>query len=270
MTVVIFIVMLLISIQITNKQNNTKASNEILEFERSDSLIILFCLILSWVTDRVIKQWFENQRIPIVIAMSSLLLMALVVVNYNRDKSIKMKHDNVKLVYQALSDIYGKMEPENIDYNQLPFKLEYNEKKKINKIIIDTSTGKINQNTITLAQYAINKFFEELQWTSQWNMQQMELIFMGLPKPPLIAKYPGSDYRPDGWIPLGLNGQGEVGWNLAGPKDLGHSSFVNEEGKLVDTVTTPSAPQALALGSTGGGKSIWCEQMVDVLCKNEL
>ena len=99
--------------------------------------------------------------------------------------------------------------------------------------------------------------------------------------------WPGTDYRPADWIPLGVSGMGEVGWNLGNPKDLGHSSYINKfpmgdsleksqnanhkpkdgfklpNGSwIAGTVESPSAPQAMTIGSSGGGKSVSLNQLV--------
>lgn len=195
--------------------------------------------------------------------------MVLTIVNIWREESIKKKHDQILNIYQSLSDIFGRIDIEDVDYEDTPFKYETDKKtNNVNKIIIDTSqqNGKINDNTVTLAQYNINKFFPECQWTSELDHPNRTLTFIGLPKPPDLAKWMGSDYRPAGWIPLGLSGAGEIGWNLSNPKskELGVSSYIDEEGHNPKYVDMPSAPQCLTLGSTGGGKSIWCGQIVEI------
>lgn len=261
MIVLIFLIVLLITINITNKKNEAKASDEVLEFEFKDSLAIFILFILSILINKSIKLFsLEKYAIYIILFSTLFFTCALIIINRNREQMIKRKHDQIINIYQALIDILGKQE---IQFENTPFIVEEDNKlKKINKIIIDTSNQDIraNENTITLATYSMNKFFPDYEWMSKQNHQKRELQFIGLPKPPDIAKYPGSDYRPTGWIPLGVSGLGEVGWNLANPKDLGISSFVAENGQPVGDVIMPSAPQALVVGSTGGGKAIWVEQ----------
>lgn len=263
MIVIVFILILLITINITNKRNEAKASDEVLEFEFKDSVAIFILFILSILINKFIKI-FSLQKYSLYILLFSALFFtcSLIIINTNREKMIKRKHDQIINVYQALSDILGKVE---VTFENMPFIIEEDKKlKKINKIIIDTSNQNIraNENTITLSTYSMNKFFPDYEWMSKQNHQKRELQFIGLPKPPDIAKYPGSDYRPTGWIPLGVSGLGEVGWNLANPKDLGISSFIDETGKPIGDVVMPSAPQALVVGSTGGGKAIWIEQEI--------
>ncbi|MBQ2174240.1 MAG: hypothetical protein II453_03900, partial [Alphaproteobacteria bacterium] len=64
------------------------------------------------------------------------------------------------------------------------------------------------------------------------------------------------------FIPIGLSGMGEVGWVINSYKNPGKSNYVYEDGKSANTVDSPSAPQALVVGSTGGGKAIYVEQEV--------
>ena len=263
MVIIVFLLILLITINITNKKNEAKASDEVLEFEFKDSVAIFVLFIVSILINKSIKLFSLQKYSLYILGFSALFFSCcLIIINTNREKMIKRKHDQIINVYQALSDILGKAE---IVFENMPFTIEEDKKlKKINKITIDTSNQNIraNENTITLATYSMNKFFPDYEWMSKQNHQQRELQFIGLPKPPKIAKYPGSDYRPTGWIPLGVSGLGEVGWNLANPKDLGISSFIGEDGNIAGTVEMPSAPQALCVGSTGGGKAVWVEQEI--------
>lgn len=270
MIVFSFFIALMVTTKITNQKNGASTNEEILEFERRDSLIILICMLSSFAINWIANAFFKSYYWVIFAVSSGLFLMILIIVNINRETLIKRKHDQIVKVFQALADILGRVEVEDIDFNDVPFSLEEDRKTgSINKITIDTSVpgGRFNDNTVILAQYSINKFFPDLQWTSLVDYPKRELTFKGLPKPPSIAKFPGSDYRPTGWIPLGLSGAGEIGWNIADPKDqdMGASSYVSEEGKVPEAVKMPSAPQCLTLGSTGGGKSIWVGQKVQIM-----
>lgn len=267
----IFLFILALTTYATNVKNGAgkKANEEILEFKRSDSLIILGCMLATIPLDWLIKTFFNDFYLVGSLVSAGFLLMILIIVNIHRETLIKRKHDQIVNAFQALADVFGRVNIEDIDFNDVPFALEEDPKTgNINKITIDMSIpgGRFNENTITLAQYSVNKFFPELQWTSIVDHPKRELTFKGLPKPPDIAKYPGSDYRPTGWIPLGLSGAGEVGWNIADPKkdQMGTSSYIDDEGHVPNAVDMPSAPQCLTLGSTGGGKSIWVGQKVQV------
>ena len=248
-----FIIILLITINMTNKKNEAKASDDVLEFTKGDSFIIFLLFLSSIVVNNIAKRLhLSGKDFWLCFGISMFVYTcSLILVNNNREKFIKKKHDQIINVYQALADILGKVD---IEYENTPFILEECKKtKKINKILLDTSNQslRVNENTITLATYSMNKFFSDFQWMSEQNHQKRELIFKGLPKPPKIAKYPGSDYRPTGWIPLGVSGLGEVGWNMSGEseKKLGVSSYIGEDGKPIENFISPSAPQAMCLGS---------------------
>lgn len=263
-----FIIILLITIQITNIKKSTKANEDILEFARVDSLIIFSCFMSTFLINFIINKVFVNYYWRSILIISFFYLMILLIVNNNREILIKNKQDQIIKVYQSLADIIGKIEIENIDFVNTPFQFEEDhDLSVVNKIVLDTSLqgGRFNDNTITLAQYSINKFFPELQWISAVDFPKRELVFKGLQKPPDIAKYPGSDYRPTSFIPLGLSGEGEVCWNVGDPKDVGMSSYVLDNGEVAKTVKMPSAPQCLTLGSTGGGKAIWVNQKVEIM-----
>lgn len=264
-----FLLILAGTIQMTNIKNDAKASDDTLEFNRKDSIIIFCCMILSLLISFISKKFFKDFYMLILAISCGIFLMILIIVNINRESNIKKKHEQIIKVFEALQDIMGTVKREEIDFSNVPFSIEEDKKSGlINKILIDTSIGKckVNDNTVILAQYSINKFFPELQWISEVDYPKRELVFYGLPKPPQIAKWPGSDYRPTGWIPLGLSGQGEIGWNVADPKELGTSSYIDEEGHIPNYVKVPSAPQCMTLGSTGGGKSIYIDQYVTI-CK---
>jgi hypothetical protein len=202
------------------------------------------------------------------LGLGGVYLMVMTVVNMNREKKLIYQHDQIVKLYQSLADIFGAVAVEDINFANTPFKWEEDKKiHVVNSIVIDTSVPglKINDNSIIYAQYSLNKYFPELQWTSEHDAPNRQLIYKGLPKPPSIANFPGSDYRPAGWIPLGLGGGNvEICWNLADTKETGFSSYISEDGEQAETLKLPSAPQCLTLGSTGGGKAIWVNQMVDV------
>lgn len=264
MTKIGFLIALLITIQATNIRNSSKGTEDNLVFTRGDSFIIFGCFLSACLIDLLS---YLDIYLYIVGGCTALYFLLFIIINAHREKIIKDRKDNIIQVYEACSDILGKVNKEEIDFDNTPFQLEKDEKTdKINKIVFDTThDGKFNDNTITLCQYSLNKFFPNFQWTSVVDYPKREVSFYGLPKPPDIADFPGSDYRPTGWIPLGVSGQGEIGWNLSGPKDIGTSSFLDKDNKVVGSVDLPSAPQALTVGSTGGGKSVWVEQEVEIL-----
>lgn len=253
MITIIFLIVLIASIKIINNKNGAGVNDEILSFDMKGNMIILICFASSFILNIIVNKFFNKYYFPVIIFSAGAYSMILTIVNIWREESIKKKHDQILNIYQALTDIFGKVVVDEVDYDNMPFKYETDKKtNNVNKIIIDTSQdGKFNDNSITYALYNINKFFPECQWTSDMDHPNRTLTFIGLPKPPNIAKWMGSDYRPTGWIPLGLSGQGEIGWNIANPSksEIGISSYIDEEGHIPDYVDMPSAPQCLTLGS---------------------
>jgi hypothetical protein len=271
MIVALFVLALLLTVTITNKKNEAAPTDNTLEFGRSDSLVIFLCFVSSILFQILLPKipLFQGRMLLVSLVVGAVYLMVLIIVNNNREKKIQHEHDQIIKLYQSMADIFGAVGVEDIDFANTPFKFEEDRKiHVVNSIVIDTSVPglKINDNSIIYTQYSLNKYFPELQWTSEHDAPNRQLIYKGLPKPPSIANFPGSDYRPAGWIPLGLGGGNvEICWNLADQKEMGFSSYISEDGEHAETLRLPSAPQCLTLGSTGGGKAIWVDQMVDVL-----
>lgn len=264
MIVISFIAVLALTVVASNKKHNAEATDEILEFERSDSILILICLALAFLLESISGKMFPDKYWLIVIVSSGVFSMVLIIVNVSREKTIAAKQQSIRDVYESLNAIYGKSD--NFDYVNTPFEFNINKKyKEIDQIVLDIRRdGSYGDNNITIAILDIGKKFPSFEWLYIENSKERTLTFQGHPKPPTLAMFPGSDYRNSAWIPLGLGGEGEVGWNIGDVKDLGNSSFITDEGTLAGTIKSPSAPQAIVLGSTGGGKSIYKKGIVTV------
>ena len=271
MIVGLFFLALVITVAGTNKKNDAGASESSLEFERSDALIVFGCFVSSVVFQVFLpKVPLLSGRMPLVaLILGGFYLCLLIIVNMNREKKIQREHEQILKVFQSLVDIFGQVLPEDVDFSAIPFKFEEDPKVHvINQIVVDTSVPglKINDNSIIYAQYSLNKYFPEFQWTSEHDAPNRQLIYKGLPKPPKLAKWVGSDYRPSGWIPVGLaGGNAEICLNIADQKDPGFSMYIDEDGRQAETLKMPSAPQTMVLGSTGGGKAVWLGQIVEVI-----
>ena len=109
-----------------------------------------------------------------------------------------------------------------------------------------------------------NKYLPDYEWVPEFDYAARECAFVGTPLPPHVARYPGSWLRPAEFIPIGLTGLGELAWVINSFKGEGRSLYVYEDGKKAKTVDSPSAPQALVVGGTGGGKAIYVDQEIDV------
>lgn len=137
------------------------------------------------------------------------------------------------------------------DPNNPPFKLGY-EGIKVNRITIKINPNTFKETVAVNLCLSLNKYLPNYEWVNEFDFAARECIFVGTPLPPKVAKYKGSWLRPPEFIPIGLSGLGEVSWNLNSFKNAGRSCYVYEDGKIAQTVDTPSAPQALCVGSPLG------------------
>lgn len=124
MIIVGFVVILLITGLITNKKNEAKPTDETLEFTRKDSLIIFVSFLSSILVDKLTTKFFNEHYTIVAIVSLFIYLLVLILVNANREKFIKYKQDQIIKVFQALSDIFGRVKPEEIDFSNIPFQLE--------------------------------------------------------------------------------------------------------------------------------------------------
>lgn len=263
-----FLFVLVFFIQYTNKKNGEENDGESMVFEFKDSLIILGVFLFSFLLNFIFKNFLPH--IYLLAAGISILPDFIIVslVNTHRERSIQKRHEMIDDVYKALADIMGHVDTQDIDYSNVPFQWKYSDKKQsIEEIIIDTSAEglRIDDNTITTSTYSLNKFLGTFQWLGSENPQERELTFRGLPKAPDIAKFPGSDYHSSTYYPIGVSGKGEVGWyKTKDPKGIGFSNYRNEDGIQVDSEKMATSPQMLVGGSTGGGKAVWVDQLIEI------
>lgn len=262
-----FIISLIASIWMINNKNGASGDGESMAFEFKDSLIILSFFILTFLLNFIFKNFMP--KIYVLAAFVSILpdMILVSIVNANRERKIRTKQQLVQEVYESLADILGRVDPDDIDYDEVPFEYNWNdEKNSIDEITIDTRFDvKVNDNTITEATYSLNKQFPNYQWIGNENTQERELVFKGLPKPPDIAKYPGSDYHSFAYVPLGVGGQGEVGWyKTKDSRGVGFSNYIGEDNQQIETLKVATSPQMMVGGVTGGGKAIWIEQQVQI------
>ena len=123
-----FLLALLITVQVINVKNGSKGSEDNLQFSRKDSLVIFFCFISSFLFDFIFKKYLPNIYIFAVLFITAVYFLLFTIVNFNREKDIKNKHDQILKIYQACADIFGRVDSENIDYDNIPFELEKDDK----------------------------------------------------------------------------------------------------------------------------------------------
>jgi len=265
-----FIILLSIVTVVNNKQKEISDDNEAsFKFDDTSIAIISSCLGVGIILDISVKKYLKEYYFIIFGGYMFISLILLSIANYLRITSIEKEREEIEQIFQILDSLI-KTRGVDIDFNNIPFTVEYNKgnKKQIDKIIVTMENPeRFTDNAITQAVYNLNKFLPYRQWVSEPDFPERVCTFIGNKLPPALANYPGSDLRPWNWIPLGLGGNGELGWNLgAKEEDMGKSMYVySDTGLSADTVEVSKAPQCLTVGATGGGKSVWVNQIVDIL-----
>lgn len=236
-------------------------------FGKKDSLLLLSFFLISFLLNTFVT--YRKYDAIMVYALGGYFLVVFlttVITNQLRINQIEKKREEIQEIYRIIGDQLKFPISKNgkIDYNNVPFEVKA-EGEELNKITVHiTDDRNFRDSNVTYAVSSLNENFNYRSWVSQVDFPSRKCTFIGQKLPPDLAMYPGSDLRPWNWIPLGLGGNGELGWNLgAKDKDLGRSSFQYEDGVIAQNTKIPSAPQALTLGATGGGKAIWVDQEID-------
>lgn len=252
MYIFIFLVVLGLTTLFTNKQNQVESNYEFLKWTKKDITIISITIgvaILFQALDKILPKFFL-----LVYLIGALI--ALVLVNKFREQYIQEYKQQLGYIIESITSLCTVKE---IDYNDLPFKIE-KDGDLINKITVQMkSPSKFNDGNCTNTVYSLKRYFPYYDWKYTCDFPKQECVFEGQKLPPAVAKWPGDDLRKSNFIPLGVSGDGEVGWPLT-KKNYGESSYVFEDGSRAGTAKMPSAPQTLVVGSTGGGKSVWVDQ----------
>lgn len=170
----------------------------------------------------------------------------------------------MRSLYEILDVLFPRIDLEEVDLINTPFQIKMKNKEEMAEIKVYMTNQKMfNDNIITQAIYALNKFLPYNAWTFKANMLEREIVFIGKNHPPKMAKYQGSELRPWNWIPMGVSEDGEIGWNLgAKSKNMGNSMYIYDDGRRAVAMDIPKTAQGLTVGATGGGKAIWIHQEV--------
>ena len=228
-----------LKISITNNLSYT--------FSKRDSLIMVGFFILS-----VLLQFMPLSGTAFWVICgiySATLLMTMTILSTIKKTIILKQKEELQKIFDVLEPVFPKNT--EFDSNNPPFKLEY-EGSNVNKITISINPNTFKETVATSLCLSLNKYLPNYAWVNEFDFAARECSFVGTPLPPFIAKYKGSWLRPAEFIPIGLSGLGEVSWNLNSFKDAGRSNYIYDDGKIAKTVDTPTAPQCLCVGSTGG------------------
>ena len=162
---------------------------------------------------------------------------------------IEKQREELQQIFEVLEPVLPKNT--ELDMNNPPFQLGY-EGTKVNRITIKINPNTFKETVATNLCLSLNKYLPNYEWVNEFDFAARECAFVGTPLPPSVAKYQGSWLRPAEFIPIGLSGLGEVSWNINSFKNEGRSNYIYDDGKIAKTVDTPSAPQALCVGSPLG------------------
>lgn len=196
-----------------------------------------------------------------VLGYSILTLITIVINNQIRLQEVKNNRENIFEISKILN-----IKEENIDYDNPGFEMTYIKGKLVN-LVVDISNDPVafSEKRAPSITDSLNNVFGYRLWSASPNMEKKICVFNSKDHPPRMAKFPGTDLRPWNWIPLGVNGEGELAWNLSADGDLGRSLFKYENGKHAKTMQVAKGPQALCVGTTGGGKAIPVDEVVEIL-----
>lgn len=227
-------------------------------YSKRDSLIIVGFFIVGLLLQFL---FLKGTLFWIVCGIyAATLLMTMSVLSAIKKSIIEKQKEELQQIFDVLEPVFPKNT--EFDVNNPPFKLGY-DGNKVNKITISINPNTFKEPVAVNLCMSLNKYLPDYEWVNEFDFAARECSFVGTPLPPHIAKYPGSWLRPTEFIPVGLSGLGEVSWNINSIKNEGRSNYIYEDGKIANTVDTPSAPQCLTVGSTGGGKAIYINQIVE-------
>lgn len=253
------LIVVMVSMYLTNKALKISSENSLsYTYSKRDTGIIVGFFVASIICQKVIPKgkiyWISCGIFAAILAITMIILATI-----KRIVVIKQREE-IDSVFQVLEPVIpneAKVKDKETgvfamrDINNPPFKLGY-EDNKINRITIKINPNTFKEPVAVNLCLSLNKYLPNYEWVNEFDFAARECAFVGTPLPPKVAKYKGSWLRPPEFIPIGLSGLGEVSWNLNSFKNEGRSCYVYEDGKTAKTVDTPSAPQALCVGSPLG------------------
>lgn len=243
----------------TNKLLGIGSDNKLsYTYKNRDMYIILGFFVASIILHKVIP---KGKIYWIVLGVYSIALLFTMVILGTLKRIVVLKQQKEILsIFEVLEPVIPtefKIKDKETqvvsmrDPNNPPFKLEY-EGTNVNKITIKINPNTFKEPVAVNLCLSLNKYLPSYEWVNEFDFAARECSFVGTPLPPGVARYQGSWLRPTEFIPIGLSGLGEVAWVINSFKNSGRSNYRYDDGKLAKTVDTPSAPQALAVGSPLG------------------
>ena len=252
MYILLFFLVFSITQWVTNKMLNISDDNiNSYTYSKRDGFVILGFLLVA--IGLCFTKFTGKMFWTICGGYAAMLFFTMLVLAAIKRQEIEKQRAELQQIFEVLTPVL----PKNLelDMNNPPFKLEY-EKNKVNKITIEINPNTFKESVASNLCLSLNKFLPTYEWLSDFDYAARECSFKGTPLPPEKAKYPGGWLRPPEWFTLGLNGKGEVPWIINTPKNQGRSLYVYDDGKRANTIQSPSAPQALVVGSPLGLKTV--------------
>lgn len=249
MFIFIFLIIIAVSQYLTNKILGISDDNSVgYSYSKRDSLIILGLFAVGLLFQLLPLKGHKIFWVLCGVYAFAILLTMVILATLKKIIITKQREE-----LQQVFDVLEPVLPKNteLDMNNPPFKLGY-EKNNINRITININPNTFKETVATNLCLSLNKYLPNYEWVNEFDFAARECAFVGTPLPPGVAKYQGSWLRPTEFIPIGLSGLGEVSWTINSIKNSGRSNYIYEDGKIAKTVDTPSAPQALAVGSPLG------------------
>lgn len=257
-----FFLVVIVSQFVTNRILNISDDNSVgYSYSKKHTFILLGFLLLGILFQKLafLK---EKPKIYWIVCGSYAFAILLTMVIFATIKKVILvkQREEIQAVFAVLEPVIPNeakvknketQEFEMRDINKPPFKLGY-EDNKINRITIKINPNTFKETVAVNLCLSLNKYLPNYEWVNEFDFAARECSFVGTPLPPSVARYQGSWLRPTEFIPIGLSGLGEVSWTINSIKDTGKSNYIYDDGKLAKTVDTPSAPQALCVGSPLG------------------
>ena len=270
----VFVLFLAISIStwLNNNSNNISNDNpDSYSFDGKSKFLVLGLFLIALILDFT-SGFYRDIKSFVLLGYVIVSFFSMMTSNYLRIEEIKKKRGLINEIYQCLETLDNKKKDpeEEIDFNTIPFNYVLDESQVLSLVDYQMQGNPNNykDRNIILCIDSLNRVFSDRNWIYTIDIENRSLKFIGEQHPPDRAMYPGSDLRPWNWIPLGVNGKGELGWNL-GADEIYSSLFKYENGLSASTLNVSKAPQALVLGPTGGGKAIYIKQKVQIVDENE-
>lgn len=268
MFIFVFVLLVALGQFATNKILHISMENKVgYSYTKRDSLILIGFLGVGIIL-QLVQHFFTLKTPTLLILLASYggaLILTMIILATIKKVIVEKQNEEREKIFEVIKPTLGlKKGEDEFDPNKWE---EYNielgyEKNQVNRITIKVNPDRFKLEQAATLCMTLNLYLPNYEWLPEPDLPARKCSFVGAPLPPHIAKYPGSWLRPAEFVPIGLSGLGEVSWNLNSIKNEGRSLYFYEDGKIAQTVETPSAPQALCVGSTGGGKSVTLRNVI--------